>query len=308
MGKCPVLGCGRGLARTIFLGVIDSIRTMIETIPANPLPIDQIFPSKFQPRSYFSPEGMKQLVSSVKQYGILEAIIVRPIATNRYELVAGERRYKAAKAVGFTQVPAIIKEMCDAEALQCALMENLQREDLNPVEETEGILRLLELKLEIDRPSVISRLNQIANHDRGLTNNVIRKEDEAVIASVFQSIGRLTPESFRTNRLPVLNLPPEILEAIRRGDIKYTKGKAIAKVKDPQLRAEILQDAIAHSLSLSEIKKRVKGQYPATERDELQTRLEALPKKIKTLKVWDHPDKRSKLKALVDDMERLLAE
>ncbi|MGC9526249.1 MAG: hypothetical protein ACP5D7_12000 [Limnospira sp.] len=95
---------------------------------------------------------------------------------------------------------------------------------------------------------------------------------------------------------------------LRRGDIKYTKGKAIAKVKDPELRGEILKDAIAHCLSLSEIKKRVKGQNPATEQDELQTRLETLPKKIKTLKVWDDPDKRSKLKALVDDMERLLFE
>lgn len=125
--------------------------------------ISQLCPSEFQPRTYFDETAMAELTKSVKQHGVLHPIIVRPIGESRYELVAGERRYKAAKAAGLSEVPVVIQTLSDLEVVQYALMENLQREDLNPVEETEGILQLLELKLETDRPSVISLLNQMAN-------------------------------------------------------------------------------------------------------------------------------------------------
>ena len=224
------------------------------------LPIEQIFPSDSQPRSYFNESAMAKLIASVREYGILQPIIVRPIGNDRYGLVAGERRYKAAKAAGLAEVPVAIREMSDFEVIHCALMENLQREDLNPVEETEGILQLLELNLKVDRESVLSLLNRMANSKRGLTDNAIRTEDLEAIWSVFQSIGRFSPESFRTNRLPLLNLPPDILDAIRQGQIEYTKGKAIAKVRDAQARAIILKEAITSSLSLREIRERIKTQ------------------------------------------------
>ncbi|MBW4496733.1 MAG: ParB/RepB/Spo0J family partition protein [Oscillatoria princeps RMCB-10] len=272
------------------------------------LPLEQISPSKLQPRSYFSPERMAELTESVKQHGVIQPILVRPFGKDHYELVAGERRYQAARAAGLTQVPAVVRDMNDAEALRYALMENLQREDLNPVEETEGILKLLELSLQTGRSEVISLLNQMSKADRGLADNVIRQEDRQAILSVFQSLGRLSPESFRTNRLPILNLPPDVRDAIRQGQINYTKGREIGKIKDADLRAEILKEASAESLSLREIRERINEQQQGTDRDALPTRMEAVTKKIKQLKVWDDPDKREKVEALLAEMEMLLSE
>lgn len=281
-------------------------QTPKSSLASNLLPLDQISPSKLQPRSYFSPERMAELTESVKQYGVVQPILVRPFGKDHYELVAGERRYQAARAAGLTQVPAVVREMNDAEALQYALMENLQREDLNPVEETEGILKMLELSLQTGRSEVISLLNQMSKAERGLADNVIRQEDREAILSVFQSLGRLSPESFRTNRLPILNLPPDVMDAIRQGQINYTKGREIGKIKEADLRAEILKEATADSLSLREIRERIKAQQQGRERDALPTRMEAMTRKIKQLKVWDDPDKREKVEALLAEMEMLL--
>ena len=102
------------------------------------LSLEKISLPASQPRHYFDSQKMSQLVASVEKYGILEPLLVRPKGS-RYELVAGERRYRAARKVGLVEIPVIIRELDDTEALAISLMENLQREDLNPVEETEGV-------------------------------------------------------------------------------------------------------------------------------------------------------------------------
>ncbi|WP_245940007.1 ParB/RepB/Spo0J family partition protein [Stenomitos frigidus] len=107
-------------------------------------------PSGQQPRRYFDPEKLNQLAESIKQHGILEPLLVCFTAHGKYEIVAGERRYRAATMLGFTEVPVVIRDFSDQEALQVALIENLQREDLNPIEETEGILELVALRLQKD--------------------------------------------------------------------------------------------------------------------------------------------------------------
>jgi len=279
-----------------------------EPSPPRQLRLDQISTSKLQPRSYFDPEKMAELTESVKQHGVMYPIIVRPIGNDRYEVVAGERRYKAAKAVGLTHVPVTIREMNDTQALHCALMENLQRDNLNPIEETEGILQLLELNLETDRESVISLLNRMAKIERGLADNVIRPQERDAILSVFQTLGGLSAESFRTNRLPLLNQPPDVLEAIRDGKIKYSKGRVIGRIKDDEMREKILQEAITESLSLNQIKERIAVQQETVEVQELQARLEAIPKRIKKLKLWNDPQKREKAKSLLKQLEILLSD
>ncbi len=213
---------------------------------------------------------------------------MRSLPDHKYELVAGERRYRAATAAGLTEVPVVIKELTDSEALQLALIENLQREDLNPVEETEGILQLLALKLESDRNEVISILNQLAKAQRGLADNVVRSEQQQVIKQVFQGIGRITAESFRTHRIPLLNLPEDIQEALRNGQIEYTKAKALASVKDEAARDELLKDAIVSSLSLSQIKEKVNAVKPTKEKEELRSRFDttySIAKKSKQLRI-----------------------
>ena len=122
------------------------------------LRIEQIVISSLQPRRYFDPEQLEQLTQSVKEHGILEPLLVRSLPDNKYELVAGERRYRAAIEAGLADVPVVIKELTDPEALQLALIENLQREDLNPVEETEGILQLIALRENLAVDEVISSL------------------------------------------------------------------------------------------------------------------------------------------------------
>ncbi|WP_353239563.1 ParB/RepB/Spo0J family partition protein [Limnohabitans sp.] len=270
------------------------------------VPIELISIPESQPRRYFDQAGMQQLTASVKEHGILQPIIVRPVG-EKYEIVAGERRYRAAIEAGLTEVPALVREMSDEQAVQYALVENLQREDLTPIEEVEGILQLLALKLKTDRDGAISLLNQMANVKRGFTDNVVRNEEQQIVEEVFDTIGRLSPESFRTHRLPLLNLPADILEALRTGQIEYTKAKEIAKLESESERMALLQEAMTRSLSLSQIRERVKAKKPAVERDSLETRLEEIYQKAKKLKVWRNPEKREKLESLLAAMEALLS-
>ncbi len=270
--------------------------------------INQLSRSQFQPRSYFDETAMAELTKSVKQHGVLHPIIVRPIGESRYELVAGERRYKAAKAAGLSEVPVIIQTLNDIEVVQYALMENLQREDLNPVEETEGILQLLELKLQTDRQSVISLLNKMAKEKRGLADSSFRQEYQQVIEAVFESIGRLSFEAFRTHRLPLLKLSSEILEALRQGRIEYTKAKEIAKLESEEERVALLEATIAESLSLRQVQKIVKEKKIPQAEDQLQTEIDSISKRFTRFKAWNNPDKRAKLEELLKSLTLLLSE
>lgn len=262
-----------------------------------------------QPRRYFDPQKMEQLVQSVKEHGILEPLLVRPLANGNYELVAGERRYRAAREAGLLAVPVVVRELSDEEALALALIENLHREDLNPVEETEAILQLLALKLRIDVPEVSSLLYRMQNAVAGkITDNVIGNFEGEVVKEVFAGLGLMEWESFTANRLPLLRLPDEILEALRSGRIEYTKAKAIARVKDEAERKSLLSEAIASQLSLTQIKERLKAKQPSTEPGELQTRWDATTRQMKKSKLWDDPKKRQKIESLLAQLEALLVQ
>lgn len=123
--------------------------------------IDAIQLPQSQPRRYFDTEKISQLALSIQEHGILEPLLVRPQG-EAYELVAGERRFRAAKMVGLEEVPVVIREFDDQEALQISLVENLIREDLNPIEVTEGILQLLSLRLKQSTNDVVSLLYRMA--------------------------------------------------------------------------------------------------------------------------------------------------
>ncbi|NJN12713.1 MAG: ParB/RepB/Spo0J family partition protein, partial [Richelia sp. RM1_1_1] len=144
------------------------------------VPLKQIHIAATQPRRYFDPKALSELAHSIKQHGILQPLLVRPRARTGYELVAGERRYRAAKECGLKDVPVVIRELSNEAAFQLALIENLQREDLNPVEETEGILHLLAIRLgraveEI--PPLLRRLQHSRKEAAKSDNNVIGKEN-----------------------------------------------------------------------------------------------------------------------------------
>ncbi len=278
------------------------------------LSINSIIINSEQPRRYFEPQKLQELTQSIIQYGILEPLLVRSIndKSNQYELVAGERRYQAAIRAGLTQVPVTVRSLSDREALTIALVENLQREDLNPIEETEGILQLLSNHLDMSVDEVIANLYRMRNESSGtVSQNVLTNDVGEAIQSVFNSLGLLSWESFITSRLPLLKLPSDILEALRKGQIAYTKAMAISKIKQLDKRESLLTQSIEENLSLSQIKakiKQLKESSSLTESLTPQKKIDNLNTKLKKSKVWKDSRKWKKLQTLMKKIETLLEE
>ncbi|MDM3853885.1 MAG: ParB/RepB/Spo0J family partition protein [Aphanizomenon gracile PMC649.10] len=288
----------------------DSVYPTEDTTTPHTISIESIKLPNSQPRRYFDPEKLEQLVISVKEHGILEPLLVRPLEAGQYELVAGERRYRAALQVGLKEIPIVIRELNNREALQLSLVENLIREDLNPVEETEGILQLLSLRLNQDTDNVVSLLYRMQNEAKGkVTQNVLGSDDSEAIEAVFDALGMISWESFVSSRLPLLKLPEDVLEALRKGEIEYTKATAIARVKDLAQRTALLEATIADSLSLTQINERIKASRQVNqEPSSLKNLYKEASKQLQKAKVWENPKKQKALEKLLAQIEALLVE
>lgn len=274
------------------------------------LPLEKISISSNQPRRYFDPEKMEQLTQSIREHGILEPLLVRPLLEGGYELVAGERRYRAAGVAGLAEVPVVIRDLTDDEAIQIALVENLQREGLNPVEETEGILQLLAINLKCPVSEVPSLLYRMQNESKGkVTDNVVGNSVGQTIEQVFKSLGLMSWESFIHHRLPLLNLPTDVLDALRQGKLAYTKAKAIARLKDEQQRQELLEEAITNNFSLSQIKEKLNTNSSTLDApNSLKIRLRDAYMRFQKAKLWDDPRKQKKIEKVLVQLEALLGE
>lgn len=317
--------------------------------------LEDIVLPQHQPRRYFDPQALKELVESVKQHGILHPLLVRPGAEGKYELVAGERRYRAAQEVKLEVVPVVVRELSDDQAFQLALIENLQREDLNPVEETEGILHLLAIRLQCDVEAVKSLLYRMKNaHSKGeqqsllsldesrrnvspnseetesgdnISDNLdketesrrnvspnLNDEQSKTVEQVFESLGLMNWLSFTTKRLPLLNLPEEILMALRSGKLEYTKAQALARVKDEELRKKLLSQAITNDWSLSQIKEQIiantSSETPPSSKtpNQIPERLKDITQRIKKRQLWKEPRKQKQLENLINKLEALLGD
>lgn len=210
-----------------------------------------------QPRKHVSEDGLQDLAASIRDKGVLEPIIVRR-AGKGYELVAGERRTRAAAMAGLKEIPAIVVDIDDREALEIAIIENLQREDLNAVEETEAVIGLLEISLDMDRHRVVAVLQALYNEERGrVGSRDVSERHRTVVTALFRRLGRFTISSFVSNRLPILEFPESLLSAVRNGKLAFTKAQAIARVEDPADRERLLAVALAEDLSLSQIRRRI---------------------------------------------------
>ncbi len=137
----PLKGLGRGLDALLSGGDFEQNHPKNDTPQS--LPIDALRPGKYQPRAGMNPEALNELADSIKAQGILQPILVRPIGADKYEIIAGERRWRAAQLAGLSSIPVAIREIPDDAALAAALIENIQRENLNPLEEATGIQRLI---------------------------------------------------------------------------------------------------------------------------------------------------------------------
>ncbi len=200
-------GLGRGL-ESLFE---DAAPSLASEGGVQTLPLREIEPDPNQPRKTFEEDAMAELAASIAEHGLLQPIAVRPRPAGGYLIVAGERRWRACRAAGLAEVPVVIKDVSDEEAIELALVENLQREDLDPVEEACGIRDL------------VARC--------GLT------QEQAA-----QRLGK--SRSAVTNSLRLLNLPPEALELLKSGFLSTGHAKVILGLPTPELQAEA-----AHSIA-----------------------------------------------------------
>ncbi len=219
-----------------------------------------IQPNPRQPRKEIDPDAFELLVSSIAAKGIQHPLLVRPQGRS-YELIAGQRRLLAAQRLELAEVPVIIRDMGDVEALEAAIIENLTREDLNPVDETDSILQLLSLELDKPVGETVTLLYRMQRSLRGRAHNVMGAEEngteEGTVERVFSGLGKMTWASFVQNRLPILSYPDDLLNAVRTGRLSYTKAKELARVSDVDVRRALLERVIGETLSVEETKRLV---------------------------------------------------
>lgn len=189
------------------------------------LRLSEIEPNRAQPRKNFDDESISALADSIKQHGILQPLLVRPYGSG-YQIVAGERRWRAARMLGMSEVPVQIREFSDAESMQIALIENLQRENLNPIEEAQGYFELTE--------------------SFGMTQDEISK-----------TVGR--SRSAVANAMRLLNLPEKIRDMLEDGDLTVGHAKALMAFEDEELMTEAADKACGGRLTVRELEKMSQG-------------------------------------------------
>lgn len=196
-----------------------------------------------QPRLYFDPQKMERLKESIHKHGVLEPILVRPGAKGKYEIISGERRWRSCGELGLEAIPAIVRDMSDAIALEAALIAHLLNEEISPIEQTESILSLLSLHLEIPIDEVKTGLYSVKNsRSRGSESFRTFTETELTVISEILSEFGMKLTSFVANRLPMLNLAPDILEAVREGTLSPTNAVLLNR-QTPELHGELIEQA-----------------------------------------------------------------
>ncbi len=205
-------GLGRGLDALLSGNDSRGVDTMSE------LAVGMLRPGRFQPRTRMDPQSIAELADSIRSQGLIQPILVRPVEGGKYEIIAGERRWRAAQLAGLTQVPVVMRDVPDQAALAMALIENIQREDLNPLEEANGIQRLID-------------------------------EFEMTHDAAAQAVGR--SRSAVTNLLRLLHLSKAVQDLLMQGKLEMGHARALLAVS-PARQAELAHQIISRSLSVRE--------------------------------------------------------
>ena len=190
------------------------------------LKISEIEPNRTQPRKEFDEQALSELAESISQHGLLQPLLVRPLTLGGYQIVAGERRYRASRMAGLTEVPVIIKELTDTETMEIALIENLQREDLNPVEEAKAYQNLIK-EYNLKQEEVAERVS---------------KSRSAI-----------------TNSLRLLKLSDDVLTLLMEEEISSGHARALLGLEDSEKQLEIAEKIAKDHLSVREVEKLVKN-------------------------------------------------
>ncbi len=214
-----------GLGKGIDALFIDNATEDLSSSASVRLKLTDIVPNREQPRKNFDDEKLTELAQSIAKHGVLQPLLVRPMPDGSYRLVAGERRWRAARIAGVSEVPVVIKEMSDEEAAVFALVENLQRADLDPVEEAQGFRKLMD--------------------DFGLTQE-----------QVSERVGKSRPAV--SNAMRLLKLPEQVLKSLSSGELSAGHARALAGLDDDETIIEAARTIISKKLSVRETEKLVK--------------------------------------------------
>lgn len=187
--------------------------------------LDDIIPNRFQPREVFDEKPLKELAVSIKEHGVIQPIIVRKVE-DKYEIIAGERRYKASALAGLTKIPAIVRDLDDKETSKVALLENLQRKNLNPVEEAKTYQKILEL-------------------------------DQMTQEELAKTMGK--SQSAVANKLRLLALPDEIQEALLKEKISERHARSLLNLEDAEKQKEMLKKIIENKMTVRQVEEEIKG-------------------------------------------------
>jgi ParB family chromosome partitioning protein len=208
-------GLGRGLD------------ALIQAEPARTLPIDALEPNRFQPRTAFDDARLDELVDSIRAQGVVQPLVVTARGGGAYTIIAGERRWRAARKAGLTEVPVVVREISgDRELLELALVENLQRADLNPLEEAEAY-RTLATTFDLSQEEIAAR------------------------------VGKSRPAV--ANALRLLNLPPEIQDELRSGRLTPGQARPLLAITDPLRQLALAREAVERGLSARDLEARARG-------------------------------------------------
>ena len=214
-------GLGKGLDALFMDNSIEE-----EAKSAVKLKLNDIEPNRAQPRKSFDEEALEELANSISTHGVIQPLLVRPLADGGYQLIAGERRWRASRMAGLTEVPVVIREMSDSEAMELALVENLQREDLNPIEEAQGLALLMETY--------------------GLTQEQAAKR-----------VGKSRPAVANSMRL--LSLPQEVLAMVERGELSAGHARTILALENAGQITALANEIVKKNLSVRETERAVKA-------------------------------------------------
>ena len=205
--------------------------------------LDDIIPNRFQPREVFDEKALKELAVSIKEHGVIQPIIVRNV-NGKYEIIAGERRYKASALAGMTKIPAIIRDLDDKESSKVALLENLQRKNLNPIEEARTYQKILEI-------------------------------DQMTQEELAKTMGK--SQSAVANKIRLLSLPDEIQDALLKEQISERHARTLLNVPDAKQQKEMLKKVINNKMSVRALEEEIKTMYPKEPKEESAPELIVTP-------------------------------
>lgn len=195
--------------------------------------LDDIIPNRFQPREVFDERALKELAVSIREHGVIQPIIVRKV-NGKYEIIAGERRYKASALAGLTRIPAIIRDLDDKESSKVALLENLQRKNLSPIEEARTYQKILEI-------------------------------DQMTQEELAKTMGK--SQSSVANKLRLLSLPDEIQDALLKEQISERHARSLLNIPDVKKQKEMLKKIINNKMSVRNLEEEIKQEFPKEQQD-----------------------------------------